>query len=648
VSKNLLMALDTVTRRTIYIAILLGITSPLEAGTGAPVGASERPWPVTENRSECAGYAPLRKPFFGDTHVHTTFSQDASTQDTRATPRDAYAFARGAALGIQPYTQSGSPQRTVQLDRPLDFTVVTDHAEQLGETHICKTPGAQGHDSLVCRIYRNFPRVAFYLMNARYSVLGTRWGFCGEDGEHCLSAAGTIWRETQSAAEEAYDRTEACEFTSFVGYEWTAGPGGGAHLHRNVIFRNEKVPALPISVMETGFQAINLWKALDVQCQAGLPGCEAITIPHNSNIGGGYTFASGRGLEEEIDAEEAILRQRYDRLAEVMQHKGDSECMLDPSAPDEACAFEKLTSPRMISYFGAEPLRPTDFVRNALKRGIALEGKLGTNPLKYGMIASTDTHLGTPGLTRERGHPGHGGGGKPAREGVPPGLPDNLLFGPGGLAVLWAEENSRDALFEAMLRREVYGTSGTRPTLRFFGGWDYPPDLCDAPDLPGRGYAGGVPMGGDLPDPPSVAGGPSFVVAALRDPEPGASPLQRVEIIKGWVEGDSLHEAVILVAGGENGADVDLSNCQRRGTGADRLCSVWRDPDFDPEESAFYYARVLENPTCRWSQWACVDAGVDCSDLARVGDGFEACCSEDHRPTVRERAWSSPIWFSPR
>jgi hypothetical protein len=551
-------------------------------------------------------------------------------------------------LGIQPYTALGNPQRTVQLDRPLDFTVVTDHAEQLGETHICKTPGATGHDSLVCRIYRRFPRVAFYLMNARYAVLGTRWGFCGEGGEHCKAAAGTIWDETQSAAEEAYDRTAACEFTSFVGYEWTAGPGGGAHLHRNVIFRNEKVPTLPISVMETGFPAVNLWKALDVECRNGRPGCQAITIPHNSNIGGGYTFTSARMLDGEIDAEEAVLRERYDRLAEVMQHKGDSECMLDPSAPDEACGFEKLTSPRMISYFGDEPLRPTDYVRNALKRGLALEGRLGTNPLKYGMIASTDTHLGTPGLTRERGHPGHGGGGKPAGDGVPEGLPDNLLFGPGGLAVLWAEENSRDALFESMLRREVYGTSGTRPVLRFFGGWKYEPEICDATDLSSRGYAGGVPMGGDLTVPPAAEAVPTFVVAALRDSAPDGAPLQRVEIIKGWVEGDSLHEEVFLVAGGENGADVDLSTCERQGTGADRLCSVWRDADFDPQEPAFYYARVLENPVCRWSQWACVEAGVDCGDPGSIRDGFEPCCSEDHRPTVRERAWSSPIWFAPR
>jgi len=623
------------------VLLALGIPLGLVEAQGLEVSSS------AGSRQPCAIHSVDRLPFFGDTHVHTTFSQDASTQDTRATPRDAYRFARGEALGIQPYGADGAALRTVQLDRPLDFSVITDHAEQLGETHICKTPGAPGHDSLVCKIYRNFPRVAFYLMNARYSVLGTRWGFCGDEAQDCLAAAGTVWGEIQAAAEEANDAPPACAFTSFVGYEWTAGPGGGAHLHRNVIFRNDRVPALPISVMETGFPALNLWKGLEAECRLGRPGCEAITIPHNSNIGGGYTFTSAREMGVAIDREEAELRQRYDRLAEVMQHKGDSECMLDPSAPDEACAFEKLTSPRMISYFGDEPLRPTDYVRTALGRGLALERELGINPLKYGMLASTDTHLGTPGLTRERGHPGHGGGGKHARDALPEGLPDNLLFSPGGLAVLWAEENSREALFDAMLRREAYGTSGNRPVLRFFGGWDYPAEMCGAPDLAARGYAGGVAMGGDLPARPAGASTPTFVVAALRDPAAYAAPLQRVEIVKGWLADGESRERVIAVAGGDNDASVDLSTCEPQGSGAERLCSVWSDPDFDPALPAFYYARVLENPTCRWSQWACVEAGVDCHDDSTVGEGFEACCSEDHRPTIRERAWSSPIWFSP-
>jgi len=608
---------------------------------------SERPFLRTEERAPCEGYANLRRPFFGDTHVHTTHSQDASTQDTRTTPRQAYQFARGAALGIQPWDAEGHALRTVSLHRPLDFAVVTDHAEQIGEVHICKTPGAPGHDSMVCRLYRSFPRAAFYVMNGRYSFFRGRWGFCGKEGVHCLAAARTVWQDHQAAAEEAYDRSSACAFTSFVGYEWTAGPGGGAHLHRNVIFRNQDVPELPISVMETGAEAIELWRRLDAECRDGLPGCEAITIPHNSNWSQGLAFTSAVELHEEIGEAEATIRSRYDRLVEIMQHKGDSECALVPGVTDEACGFEKTpdTANPLVDEDAA--YEAIDFVRHALKRGLALGQTLGTNPLDFGVIASTDTHLGTPGLVRERGYPGHGGAGLPASEDTPPGLPDYLSLNPGGLAVLWAEENSRDALFEAMLRKEAYGTSGTRPTLRFFGGWAYAPEACQAPDPAAPGYAGGVPMGSELGPAPSPGDAPGFLVAALRDADPISAPLQRIEIVKGWLEDGALHERVVLVAGGPNDADVDLATCERRGGGAAELCSVWQDPDFDPVSPAFYYARVLENPSCRWSQWACIEAGVDCNEPASVGAGFEPCCSEAHQPTIRERAWSSPIWYTP-
>jgi hypothetical protein len=427
-------------------------------------------------------FGRARQPFFGDTHVHTTFSQDASTQDTRVGPRDAYRFAKGEPLGLQPYDAEGNSLRTVAIDRPLDFAVVTDHAEQLGETHICKTPGLAGHDSLVCRMYRSWPRLAFYVMNARATALDIgRWGFCGDGDERCLAAAGTVWGEIQGAAEAAYDRSAECSFTSFVGYEWTAGAAG--HLHRNVIFRNEHVPPLPISKFETGHEAIELWRRLDEQCRDGTPGCAAVTIPHNSNIGNGMTFSSAIEVGEKIRAEEAPIRQRYDRLVEVMQHKGNSECAMYPGMNDESCAFEMVSTMRG----GAEDFEAINYVRDALKRGVHLEGELGANPLKYGMIASSDTHLGTPGLVKERGHPGHGGGGMHARDGLPKGFQDDLHLNPGGLAVLWAEENTRDSLFEALLRRESYGTSGTRPVLRFFGGWDYAEDHCDSRELAAAG-----------------------------------------------------------------------------------------------------------------------------------------------------------------
>ena len=631
----------------LWLLLPLVLFSTVSSGQD-PGSAVSPAFRVTEERLRCRDYDPLRQPFFGDTHVHTTYSQDASTQGTRMTPADAYRFAQGHPAGIQPFDAEGRSLRRVMLDRPLDFAVVTDHAEQLGEVHICKTPDMPGHDSWVCWVYREYPRVSFFLMNARYSLLGNdRWGYCGPEGKGCLNAAGVVWQDTQRAAEDAYDRSEECSFTSFVGYEWTTAPGSGAHLHRNVIFRNEVVPKLPLSKMETGVEALQLWRGLEKECAGPGLGCEAITIPHNSNLSKGYTFTSAAELGAEIKAEEAVLRQQYDRLAEVMQHKGESECALWPGASDESCGFEKV-SIRKFSMFGPrEPRIPVDYVRDALKRGLALEKSLGTNPLKYGMIASTDTHLGTPGLTEEKGYPGHGGAGRGARDELPIGLLDHLEYNPGGLAVLWAEENSRDSLFEAMLRREVYGTSGTRPVLRFFGGWEYPADLCADPDLVAQAYAQGVPMGGDLSAPLTENASPTFAVAALRDPDQDQAPLERLEIIKGWYEEGELKERVVTVAGADTSGNVDPQTCSRTGTGHARLCAIWQDPDFDPDESAFYYARAFENPSCRWSQWVCVEAGVSCSDPSTMKEGLEGCCSEEHRPIIQERAWSSPIWYSP-
>src|SRR5262245_27903221 len=380
----------------------------------------------TEVREPCAHRDPERRPFFGDLHVHTAYSQDASTQGTRTTPRDAYRFARGEPLGIQPFRPDGTPLRTVQLDRPLDFAAITDHAEQIGEVRICQTPGSPGYDSLVCRVYRRFPRVAFFVMNARYASGGERFGFCGEGGAACLAAARTVWQETRDAAEGAYDRSAACRFTSFVAYEWTAGVDNGKNLHRNVIFRDEPVPELPSSVMETGVAAARLWDSLERDCVNGLPGCEVLTIPHNSNLDGGLMFQSATEIGAEIGPEEAARRARWEPLVEVMQHKGDSECLLSGDTTDEACGFEKLPYDNFGGRFalvGAEPPKRVQYVREALKRGLAIEAKLGANPFRYGLVASTDTHLGAAGLVSERDYPGHGGAGAAARDTLPAGLP---------------------------------------------------------------------------------------------------------------------------------------------------------------------------------------------------------------------------------
>ena len=278
---------------------------------------------------------------------------------------------------------------------------------------------------------------------------------------------------------------------------------------------------------------------------------------------------------------------------------------------------------------------------------------MGVNPFEFGFIASTDTHMAIPGSVAESAdYPGHGGAGKPPGEGIPTGLQDSIDFNPGGLAVLWAEENSRESLYAAMKRKETYGTSGPRIVLRFFGGWQLPESLCQTQDVATAGYTMGVPMGSALPNPiplPKESQQPGFVVSALADPGTTASPgvpLQRIQIIKGWLGADGRQEVVYDVAGNpNNGSDVDLETCEPRGSGSAMLCTVWQDPDFDPEAEAFYYARVLENPSCRWSHRACLAAGVRCDEPESIAEGYEACCSETIPKVVQERAWSSPIWY---
>jgi hypothetical protein len=645
--------------RVLLLFLLLIGAVEFRAPSGARADALNAPERVQE---ACASNDPLRQPFFGDTHVHTTYSFDANSQDTRNSPRDAYRFAQGQGMGIQPYDDEGRPLREIRLDRPLDFTAVTDHAEFLGEMSICTTPGTWSYWHPICFAHRNIPTAGILAFGFRGLVDKERWGLCGEDGADCRAKAGETWAEIIAAAEEANDSAPGCAFTSFVAYEWTASVGRGQNLHRNVIFRGAEVPALPASWIETP-SAVDLWDRLEAECVEGIEGCDALTIPHNSNLSGGLIFQSATATSEEEPGptriEEARRRSRWEPLVEIMQHKGSSEC--DSRLPvwqgDEFCGFEKLPYDRFgakqTSYVESQQATANNYVRWALGEGLRIQGELGVNPFHFGVIGSTDTHIAAPGLTAEQAYPGHGGAGRMEAWGAAEveSFSDDLEFGPGGLAVLWAEENSRDALFRAMQRGEAYGTSGTRPRVRFFGGWDYPEDMCGSPDAVAQAYAGGTPMGGNLgPRPAGATGGPRFLVSALRDPgtaRDAGADLERIQIIKGQLSEGEILESVLTVAGGPNDGAVDLATCERRGQGAVSLCSVWEDPDFDPDQAAFYYARVLENPSCRWSQYTCNAAGVRCEDPTTIPEALEGCCSEDHQPIIQERAWTSPIWFSP-
>lgn len=605
--------------------------------------------PRTETREPCRHRDALRQPFFGDTHVHTALSFDAAGQGTRNGPRDAYRFARGEEVGIQPYDDDGKPLRTVRLRRPLDFAAVTDHAELLGETRICSAPGLPGYDGVVCRITRRWPWLGYILVNG--SMMDARdphrYSFCGEHGERCLEAAAGPWQEIQRAAEEFYDRSAACRFTAFVGYEWSGNPDSKM-IHRNVLFRNAAVPPRPANYIEdrTGER---LWQRLRDEClEAGI-GCDVLVIPHNANLSGGLLFRTEREDGAPLTRADAELRASLEVLLEVTQHKGDSECRA--SDADPLCTYEKLPFSTMRESalpwtFRTPP--ENSFAREVLGAGLVQQAKLGVNPFKLGLIAATDTHLAAPGLVDEDRFVGHAAGRSTSRTEVPP-LPDQWWFNPGGLAGVWAEENARDSLFDAMRRREAWGTSGPRIVVRFFGGFELPEDLCSAHDFAALGYAHGVTMGGDLVVPPSSAAAPRFAVWAARDAgtdESPGTPLQRIQIVKLWAENGASRERVYDIAGNaSNGADVDLATCTPKGQGADTLCSTWRDPDFDPNAQALYYARVVENPSCRWTQWACNARAVDCA--AGAPSGLEACCDPQVPRTIQERAWTSPIWYAP-
>lgn len=640
-----------------FLAAFVAISAHAEPAVDSDVAGSK--YVYRESREPCLNHDPQRQVFFGDTHVHTKYSLDASTQGTRTSPADAYRFARGGEIGVQPWTADGKPLRHLRLDRPLDFAVVTDHAELFGEVEICQTPNVEGYDSWQCQVYRKHPRVAFFLFNTQ-SSRAKRLGLCGDDGELCRAASLRPWQEIQQAAEDAYDRNETCEFTSFVAYEWTGASANLANLHRNILFKNKQVPALPLSFIETPSAPL-LWDGLDRDCVNAGTGCEVLVIPHNSNLSDGYMFSLARDDGAPITAADAKQRARLERLVEVMQHKGSSECFYDPlNSADELCGFEQLPYSSFtdkfvgkILPFMSKPAGPNaGFIRDVLRDGMAQEQRLGVNPFKLGFIASSDTHIGAPGAVSERGFLGHGGAGVPVGDEVPEGLPDDLEFNPGGLAAVWAEENNRTSLFDAMQRRETYGTSGPRITLRFFGGDEsLPADICERSDYVAQGYEHGVPMGGDL-DLTKKNSSPVFTVFAKMDAgRQGHSgmPLQRIQIIKGSVDKNGQRDEKVVDVVGDTSSDtgVNLKTCETSGTGHTQLCGRWQDTQFNPTEHAYYYARVLENPSCRWSQQICVAAKVDCDKPDMIKPGYVQCCAAEHRPIIQERAWSSPIWYSP-
>jgi len=649
--------------------------------TVSRAGAFER----TEQREPCSESSTTRRPMFGDLHVHTSLSFDSYVSSQRNDPDAAYRYARGEAITLP--DEDGEQVVIAKIQRPLDFTAVTDHAEFLGPINLCtRDPSRIAYWFPGCIATRSG---IFYvqLLAANYWVsLGVtdtsnnkEQSFVCSLGD-CDAAHREAWQQIQDAAERHYDRSSDCRFTTFVGYEYTDAPNF-ANLHRNVIFRNQHVTSTAISTYDTGSMNYpELWRRLRSECIDGDEGCDVMAIPHNSNLSRGLMFPDPRTEAE------ARNRRFFEPLVELVQHKGASECRFDRLAgrgvatEDELCDFEQVKTDNLSmlgSVFGelrTEEARPVDIdhfgrrnmVRNALKDGLMLEKSTGINPFKMGFIGSTDTHSATPGGAEEDNYLGHLG----RRDAGYRNVQDHFFDNPGGLAVVWAEENSRDSIFEGMRRRETYATSGTRPVVRFFAGTEYPADMCSDPRMIENAYRGGVPMGGELPAPDAS---PTFLVSAAKDAgipgHPGLD-LQRIQVVKGWLDAQGqTHERVFEVAGRADGnAGVDPENCTPTGSGHASLCTVWRDPDYDSHQRAFYYARVLENPSCRWSTLHCQAAGVnpfaancaeqaaartaDAQDQGAIGDVYGKCCLDPaqepfYSPTLQERAWTSPIWINP-
>ena len=616
----------------------------------------------TEQRPACQVQSGQRQLLWGDLHAHTTYSWDAFGYDLTVTPAESYQFATGGTVMLPPLDSKGKGTRPARLERPLDFAGITDHAEFLGETHLCRTAGSASYNTDSCKSFR---------------VKGTNavsaWGMqlvagdgqprmkdiCGADGKRCAEAAAKVWKDIQGAAESAYDRTPACKFVSFVGYEYTGTPKV-ANLHRNVIFRNAKTTTLPVSYYEAP-KPYQLWKKLADDCLDKGAGCDVMVIPHNSNWSNGLLYdpeTARDGSGGATLAQTMTLRARLEPLMEIFQHKGDMECRNGLSgmggATDPLCNFEKLRADPVADCgegtgFGgvqeAGCVSRLDFMRGVLVKGMKLKKELGSNPYMVGVIGSTDSHNGTPGNTWESSWPGHVGvSDDTADERLGKGNMTHrgLINNPGGLAAVWAVENSRDAIFQAMRRRETYATSGTRIKLRFFGGWDLPSSICTLSEEQQAlsAYRVGVPMGSVLPA--REGGSPTFMLQAAHDPGTTARPgarLSAAQVVKLWLDSDGKAQQKVFDLVTASKATVDPKTCKRTGQGVANICVNWQDPEFKPGQPALYYARVVEDPSCRWSTWLCNQL----SPTSRPA----GCDSKTTQKVISERAWSSAIWYQP-
>lgn len=566
--------------------------------------------------------AETKTALFGDLHVHTRYSFDAFLFGTLTSPDDAYRFAKGEAI-----RHPGGFD--IQLDRPLDFYAVTDHAFYLGMFWAWSKPShpdAADPDIKAC--------VEASTAAERGAAFRSCFPILAEKGR--VEDSRTAWAAIQSAAER---HNAPGAFTTFIGYEYTSSRDG--NLHRNVFYRGSEVPPLPFSRLDS-LNPEDLWAWMDEHRAAGI---DAIAIPHNANGSNGNMFDLVKFAGAPLDAAYAEQRMRNEPLVEITQIKGTSDTHPFLSPNDEWADFEIF--PYQIASWNKS--RPQgSYVREAWLNGLTMEADNGFNPYRFGIVGASDTHNSGERFDEDKFVSKVGLlDSEPNRRGSVP-LADggfreayNRFFGASGLAGVWASENTRAAIFDAFRRKETFATSGPRMKVRFLAGY-FDDDLVDAPDLLQRAAKDGVVQGGDLALRPE--GAPAFLAWAAADPQ--GTRLQRLQIVKGWLEDGRPQEQVFDVACSDdlevdpethrcpdNGAQVDIADCGiTADVGAAELRALWRDPGFNPGVRAFYYVRVLENPTCRWSTWDAVRAGT--------------APRPDLLPTIQERAWSSPIWTS--
>ena len=649
--------MKTTAWRTIWIisiALILTASIALRPSTAQDTGMADKEklsksFPNKPPYSPYVGRNYPTRPFFGDTHLHTSFSFDAGAFGARLTPRDAYRFAKGEEVT----SSSGQPAK---LSRPLDFLVVADHSDNMGF----------------------FPDLFAGTPSIMADQTGKRWNemiHSGKGSEAALEiitafSHGTFpkdliylpgtpayrnaWEETIKAAEEANDPGR---FTAVIGYEWTSNTGGN-NLHRNVIFRDNADKAIQVEPYTTmkplgSDNPADLWKWMTAYEQK--TGGNVLAIAHNGNLSNGLMFPTVEALGKKIDREYAETRAKWERLYEVTQTKGTGEAHPYLAPNDEFADFELWDKGNLDgSVAKKKEMLEFEYARSAYKNGLKLEQLLGINPYKFGLVGSSDAHTGLAAMEEDNFF------GKTTPQEPSPERLTKTFFrdektgvtvmdwevGASGYAAVWATENTRTALWDAMERRETYATTGTRMIVRFFGGWNFEPGDATNRMPAAIGYSKGVPMGGDLANVPAGAA-PTFLVAALKDPI-GAN-LDRIQIVKGWLDASGqVQEKVYDVVWGDAdkrkpgrdgkvpavGSTVDIENATWTNTiGDPELITVWKDPDFDPKQKAFYYARVLEIPTPRWTAYDAKRFGI--KPLAGT------------RMTIQERGYTSPIWYTP-